>query len=371
MKLLLITTDITIFGGIERVINILTNSWIENENFNYDIEIISLYKNNLNNHQTSFKFNEKIKLTFLEKTLFVKHPKNKLDSFFILLKRYKELSDNLLSILKSSEADIIMTFHPDISSVVAMNYSKFKGKLIITEHGEPNYGCDKILKFLRKKFYKNADKIIVLTQESKKFYDKISQRVCVIPNPISFKNNIQTDYNSKNIICIGRLAPAKGIDQMIDIFNLITDAHPDWKLNIYGDGEDRDLIKEKISNYNLNERITLNPFIRNVEDIMLEHSIIAIPSRSEAFSMVLLEARECGLASISFDTMGPKEIINNKIDGELIKSNDVSEFSHRLSHIMSDKNLRQKYGINGKKTVQKYHVDYICEQWNKVFENLS
>lgn len=43
--------------------------------------------------------------------------------------------------------------------------------------------------------------------------------------------------------------------------------------------------------------------------------------------MILLEAKECGLAPISFNTMGPKEMINNGIDGDLIELNDIIKFS--------------------------------------------
>lgn len=87
----------------------------------------------------------------------------------------------------------------------------------------------------------------------------------------SFKNNVLPNYNNKDIICLVRLAPTKGIDQMIDIFNSISDSHPEWKLNIYADGQDKDIIIDKIAQYNLNEKITLNSFIKDVKNTMLQH----------------------------------------------------------------------------------------------------
>lgn len=369
MKLLLITTDITICGGIESVISTLMNYLVDQ--YSYDVEIVSLYKNGKNKGIPHFKFNDKINLRFLNTDIKIKNSKNKLHSLIILSERYLKLKNNIKKILKESDPDIVMTFHHDISISTALNKKYIKGKFIITEHGEFNYGVDNLSRILRKIMYKRAEKLVILAEKSRALYEKISSNIEVIPNPVRFKTDKYCDFDSKKIICVGRLAPAKGFDQMIDIFNLVSENHNDWNLSIFGDGEDREKIVNKIEKYKLQDKISIHNFSENIKDEMLKHSILAVPSRSEAFSMVIIEGRECSLPCISFDLIGPSEIINNGVDGEIIELGNKDMFAERLSYLMENDDIRKKYGIKAKKDNEKYYIENIGERWNDLFRSLK
>ena len=368
MKLLLITTDITICGGIESVINTLMNRLVEE--YNYEVEIVSLYKNGKTNGIPHFKFHDNIKLKFLDTSYINRGIKNKFESLILLTERYLKLKTDIKNILKNSDADIVMTFHHDISIATAINKKYIKGKHIITEHGEFNYGVDNLSKILRKITYRSAEKLVILTEKSKELYKKLSSNIEVIPNPVRFKTEEYCNYNSKKIICIGRLAPAKGIDQMIDIFNIVSKKYDDWELNIFGEGEDNNKILNMINKYKLNDKVTLYNFSENIKDEMLKHSILAIPSRSEAFSLVILEGRECGMPCISFDLVGPSEIINSGIDGEIVELGNKELFAERLIYLIENNSIRHEYGKKAKCDSRKYHVENIVARWDELFKDL-
>lgn len=369
MKLLLITTDITVCAGVESVISTLMNYLVDK--YNYDVEIVSLYKNGKTKGIPHFKFNDKISLRFLNEDVKIKKSKNRFHSLMILSERYLKLNDKVKRILKESDADIVMTFHHDISICTAFNKRHIKGKFIITEHNEFNYSVDNLSKILRKIMYKRAEKLVILAEKSRALYEKISSNIEVIPNPVRFKTDKYCDFDSKKIICVGRLAPAKGFDQMIDIFNLVSKNHKDWSLNIFGDGEDKEKIEKKIEQYKLKDKISIHKFSENIEEEMLKHSILAVPSRNEAFSMVLIEGRECSLPCISFDSVGPSEIINNGVDGEIIELGNKDMFAERLSYLMENDDIRKKYGIKAKKNNEKYYIENIGERWNDLFRSLK
>lgn len=369
MKLLLLTTDITICGGIESVINTLMNYLVDT--YQYEVEIVSLYKNGKTKGKPHFDFHKDIKLSFLNTDYIYKNPRNKFDSLMILTQRYLKLKKEVKEVLKNAHADVVITFHHDISIATALNKKYIKGKFIITEHGEYNYGIDKLSRLLRKITYKRAEKLVILTEKSKIFYKKISSNIEVIPNPLRFKTDKYCNFDSKKIICVGRLAPAKGFDQMIDIFNIVSKKYKDWTLSIFGDGEDKYKIEKMIAKYNLQDKVNLYDFSQDIKGEMLEHSILAIPSRNEAFSMVVIEGRECALPCISFDLIGPSEIINDGIDGEIVELGNKELFANRLSYLIENSKIRKEYGSKAKKNSEKYYIENIADRWNNLFISLK
>lgn len=369
MKLLLITADITIMGGIERVISKITKSLAEN--YNYEIEIVSLYKNYKNGHKPQFELFDDIKISYYDIDNKSRDGKNKIDTFILLIKYYYMLIKNIKKILNSKNADIVITFHTPISIASIINKKYIKGKLIVTEHSD-YYNCsDKIAMILRRILFKKANRVVVLTESSKKIYDEFTDNVLVIPNPVSFESKNISNLNNKRIISAGRLEVEKGFDQLIEAFEIISDKNPGWKLDIFGEGNEQNNLINMINIKGLNSKVKIHPFTNNLREEMLKSDIYAIPSRSEAFSLVALEAMECGLPLLSFNTAGPQEIIDNNKCGIIVKGNDVEKFSKELDKLMKSRDERLKYANNAKSNIKKYYINNILEVWNKLFKDTN
>ena len=336
MKLLLITTDIRIVGGIEQVISSLSNYFI-NE-YNYEVEILSLFGNIKNeNKNTHFDFNDKIKINFCN----IDKPRRKyrIDEF---TKDFK-LKKRIMKELEKKEFDIIMTFHQQLSIPVLLNKKKLKGKVIVTEHCDYYHAVGRLEILKRKLIYRRADKVVVLTNDNKKYYDKFLDEVEVINNPMPFSNEKYSNHNNKRIISAGRLEYEKGFDRIIEIFADLTENYKDWILDIYGNGSERDNLIKQIKENNLEGRVNILPFTKNLKNEFLESSIYVLPSRTEAFPLVLLEAMECGLPCVAFNLAGPNEIITDGEDGFKIENNNLEEFKLKLELLMKDKEKRLSY----------------------------
>ena len=350
MKILFITYNINQVGGIERVLNILSNYL--SDNFKFKVEILSLYSK-----ENNLFFN-------IKETVKIKH--GCLDTNSNKFKLVKCLRD----LLEKNDADIIITTHGFISNAVLINKKYLKNKnIIVTEHVD-YYDSSKKRRIIRAILYKRANKVIVLTNKSKELYERYLNNVEVIANPLSFSTDKTSNQKNKKIIAVGRLEEVKRFNLLIEIFKNISNLHKEWILDIVGDGSQKEYLQYLINKNNLEERVKIKPFTKNIMNEYLNASIYALTSEFEGFSLVLTEAKECGLPCISFDIDSAKEIIEDNNDGILVKNNDVKLYSKALSELIDDKKLRRKMSDNAKQNVEIYRIDNIAERWKKLFEEL-
>ena len=155
------------------------------------------------------------------------------------------------------------------------------------------------------------DAVILLTQSDLNIYKKYNKDCYVIPNAIPFKSKYMYDINSKKIIMVSRLSIEKSIDYSIRAFSKLANKYPDWSMEIVGDGADKERLLSLINELNLNDRIKITGFCSNVIEKYKTAAFTVLTSQKEGFGCVLIESNAVGVPVISFDNIGPKEIIKN------------------------------------------------------------
>lgn len=216
---------------------------------------------------------------------------------------------------------------------------------------------------------KKADVIVTLTKDDAQNWKK-AKRVETIPNFSTMPISKLSDCESKRVIAVGRLEWQKGYDRLIDIWTLVSRKHPDWQLDIFGEGSlelelKKDIKEAKLSN------ISIHPYTNNISKEYAASSICVLTSRYEGFSLVLLEALRHGVPCVTFDCpYGPKDLVDHEKCGYVIENGNIGLFAEKLCYLINNHEIRKKFSEAAVNKAYSYQVDTIMNQWKVLFESL-
>ena len=160
---------------------------------------------------------------------------------------------------------------------------------------------------------------------------------------------------------------------MIDVFNLIHNIDDKLKLNLVGDGPERGEIEKRIIQYGLQDSVVLHGFLdrQKLSEVYKKSSLYVMTSFTESYGLVLLEAESFGLPLIAFDSaQGAHEIIENNVNGFLIKNSSKELMAKKIIDLMRNDELKQRLGENARKMAEKHKIENVSIEWNKFFNKI-
>ena len=214
-------------------------------------------------------------------------------------------------------------------------------------------------------------KFVTLTDKAMLEWPELSNTV-MIPDPLSLDVKVlSTQQQSKRVIAIGRYAYEKGYDLLLRAWALVEKRYPDWSLEVFGMGN-RQPYEQLLAELNLNpEKCRLHGALSDVKIEYQNGSLLVLPSRTEGFGLVLLEAMAFGIPVVAFDCgSGPSSIISDGENGFLVQLFDIRVFAERMMQLMEDDGLRRTMGNNGIQKARQYTIDKIGPQWKQLFDDL-
>lgn len=226
-------------------------------------------------------------------------------------------------------------------------------------------------KILRKVFYPKMNAIVMLTKRDTEKYYFIKNKYC-IPNSISFETDNFAKYENKTFLACGRITYQKGFDMLVKAAVSIKAKLPDWKINIYGNGEDKETLINEIKENNLEDYIIIHDPVNDIKTVYGDSSIYLLPSRFEGLPMVLLESQAAALPAVCFDCPeGPADVLVENKNGFLVAINDIDEFAKKTIEIAQSKELWEKMSENAKSLSQRFAPESIFKLWDNLFKELS
>jgi glycosyltransferase involved in cell wall biosynthesis len=176
---------------------------------------------------------------------------------------------------------------------------------------------------------------------------------------------------SKVVVAAGRLVLQKGFDLLVDAWSLVAGTHPDWELHVYGAGEDRAALENRIRRHRLTGRVRLMGYTDDLLQQMSQASVYVMSSRAEGFPMVLLEAMAVGLPVVSFDCRnGPADLICHGRNGVLVPPRDVPGLARELAALMDDPVRRRALAHAAQETARTHDMATISARWEALFDDL-
>ncbi len=215
--------------------------------------------------------------------------------------------------------------------------------------------------------------ICVASPAVKEYVNKYKVRPLVIPNPIEFKYKAlsldvgKEDMSTPIILCPAMISRWKGLEYLIRSLALI---ETDCQLYIIGkivDEEYYSFIKDEVVLLKLSERVRFVDFTSDISNYYKMSTVIVNTSISdyggpETFGRTIIEGWSFKKPVVSFDCGGPKYLIQNNVDGVLVKEKSVFDLACALQKILHDRNYSNMLGMNGyNKALQKYNVDIITK----------
>jgi glycosyltransferase involved in cell wall biosynthesis len=248
---------------------------------------------------------------------------------------------------------------------------------VISERIDPSrYEIGRAWSWLRRRVYPSARALVVQTvRVRRQMVDLMRGRpIYVIPNAVEARPaNAATPPGAAKpasmrwIVAMGRLAPQKGFDLLIDAFSRVSARHPQWSLKILGEGPERPALERLIDANRLAGRVVLAGWEPDPNAALQQADVFVLSSRFEGFPNALLEAMACGLPAVSFDCQsGPAEIVRNEIDGILVPPEDVASLADAIERVLADEALRQRLAAEAVRVVERFSVERYFALWDAV-----
>ena len=377
-KIVYCTPGLYMAGGMERVLTLKANYFADY--FDYDITIILTEGDG---QPYFYPLSDRIKVINLNIGFEELWNQPILKKIFIYLKKQRRYKKALKAALMQIRPDItISMLRREINFINSIrDGSKKIGEIHINrahyrnfEEGDSNF-FKTLLSFYWKhtliRQLKQLSSFVVLTDKDREAWTELDH-VVVIPNPVSFLSVKISPQTDKRVIAVGRYCYEKGYDHLLKAWAEVQKVCPDWRLDVYGDGDKSSYMK-MLDLYQIDKsRCSLNGRVSDIQSEFASSSLAVCSSRFEGFGLAIVEAMACGLPIISFDCpWGPRSIISDGEDGILVENGNVIELTSAIIKLIKEDDVRMGMGQRAVVNVQRFCIEAVAHQWKELFDSLQ
>ena len=261
-----------------------------------------------------------------------------------------------------------------------------KLKCGIWARGSDIYSNWPLKRFFFKFFLNFPDLLLVFSRDMlNKVKEYRRKQTIILPNGINLyefsyllkktKEEIREELNLPQhvniIVYIGRLEYVKAPHLLLFAFKKVIKHFPESLLIIVGSGKLYHKLINICKKLKLDNKVLFTgPLPREKALLFLRASdLLVLPSFSEGFPLVILEAMAAQTPVIVSDFEGVTEYIRDGIDGLLVKRGDIKDLSRKVIAVLSDKKLRKQLIYNAYKKVKKYDWKRIALELLKHYSN--
>ena len=174
------------------------------------------------------------------------------------------------------------------------------------------------------------------------------------------------------MVSLGRLTDVKGLDRLLLAYAKIAARHPEWCLEIWGDGPEQDHLERLAVQLDLGNNVRFKGWTDDPRDVLQDADLFVMTSHTEGFPMALCEAMACGVPAVSFDCpSGPRHIIRHDIDGLLVTNSDIGALAEAMDHLMSDEDERTRLASRAPEILERFAVKKVLSMWEDLFRRVT
>jgi colanic acid/amylovoran biosynthesis glycosyltransferase len=165
------------------------------------------------------------------------------------------------------------------------------------------------------------------------------------------------DTDALQIICVGRLVPAKGQLLLLRAFADLLAQGYRLHLTFVGDGDARKQLEVESASQNLTSAVTMTGALnhRETRQVLEGTDLFVLPSFAEGLPVALMEAMAMEIPCVSTFIAGIPELIRDGVDGRLVPASSCESLYAAMKHLIDDPQLRRRLGIAGRQRVLELH----------------
>jgi glycosyltransferase involved in cell wall biosynthesis len=219
----------------------------------------------------------------------------------------------------------------------------------------------------------------------------LSQTAFILPNSLDLVRTRQVSYlgtesfdgqagsnpNALRLLTVARLVPkelGKGVDTVIRALPELLSGFPDLRYSVIGDGSDRTRLEHLAQEMRVDHAVEFRGFVSETE-LEREYSNCAVyvmPSASEGFGLVFIEAMAHGKPVVAARVGGTPEVVQDRVSGLLIDFGDVPALTQSVKRLLEDADLRLRMGQASLQRVREnYTYDIFCQRVAQILSEIS
>ncbi len=339
--------------GAERVLSELANEWVKQGHK------VTMIQTGAGNYGVSYKLSKDIEILNVH-----------VDGTIKPVRYAKEIRE-IVKILKKRPEATVLSFI--VASIFICGVASFfvKNRIVVSERNNPRQcPAGKLRQKLRDWAFCQAHACVFQTKDAMLMFPRrVQKKGFIIPNPINA--DLPGPYKGerrKVIVAASRLHPQKNLHMMIDAFYMFHKVHPDYKLEIYGQGSEREKLEEHIRQLELRDAVILPGFSNDIYEKMLDAAMYVSSSDYEGISNSMLEALGMGIPSVVTDCPvgGAGMMIKDGVNGILVPPGDIDGLYAGMIKVIESSDLAEKLSTESVKIRRTLSIEKIANKWLEV-----
>ena len=191
--------------------------------------------------------------------------------------------------------------------------------------------------------------------------------------PESPNEPVPVTFDPPRLLCVGRATEQKGFDTAIAVMPRVLERHPDTQLDIVGDGDALESLKQRARDLGVASRVSFHGWQppEAIEGWHDRATLVLMPSRWEPFGLVALQAAQRARVCIASDVDGLPEVVEDGSTGFLRPPDDPEAWAVTINDLLGDRALVTAIGERGRRiATERFSVDRHVDAYETLYRRL-
>lgn len=278
--------------------------------------------------------------------------------------------------IKQFRPDVTVSWRTNCGCFTVLGAIGLPTKVVFSERTDPFMETSMALK-IAGWVCNFSDGGVFQTENAKNYYKRLAKKSVVIPNPFQYPKVLPEirswEERDREIAMPARFfLVQKRHDVLFDMFKIVVKSHPEYKLALYGDGEDREKVKGLVKEKGIEESVIFKGVVADVVDAIKDSKLLVLSSDYEGIPNVILEAFAAGVPVVTTDCSpgGARVLIDDGKEGYIVPIRDSKALAEKAIRVLEDKQIAESFIANGRAKLDVFKADVIFNKWENYFKQL-